>query len=297
MRISARQIELFQMAYAMRSARRAAEALNVSQPSISRAVSEIETELGVMLFDRSGRKFEPTSAGHSLHRFVQRHYRGLDRIHESAHAISDGAGGYLRLAALPSIADTIAVPAIGRLMARFPELRIDLEILGERDCLTSLRAGKSDCAIISSDPRDTNLATEILAELTPVVILAKTDALSGNKHVVLSDLTNRDMVMLPAQSPFRIALERDLEKAKTSFQVRCEVRTQTAAAELAALGVGTAVVGKQVLLSVQMEDAVAVPLVTEVSWPVRLVASHAEISSPTMVKLIKELRREAKQHN
>ncbi|MBO6507715.1 MAG: LysR family transcriptional regulator, partial [Roseibium sp.] len=84
MRITARQIELFQMAYRHRSTRRAADALNITQPAISRAITELELEIGVQLFDRAGRKFEPTAAAHSLNKAVQRHYQGLDRVLEAA---------------------------------------------------------------------------------------------------------------------------------------------------------------------------------------------------------------------
>ena len=72
MRISARQIELFQMAYRRKSTRKAAVELNISQPAISRAVADLEAEIGVALFDRSGRRFEPTAAAHSLQEAVQK---------------------------------------------------------------------------------------------------------------------------------------------------------------------------------------------------------------------------------
>ena len=297
MRITARQIELFQMAYSLRSVRRAAEALSVSQPSVSRAVSEIETEIGVQLFDRAGRRFEPTSAGHSLHHFVQQHYRGLDRIHEAAQKIADGAGGHLRLAALPSVADAIATRAAGQLMARHPDLRIDLEVLGEQDCLASIRAGQSDCAIISSIPRDANLACRDIADLTPVVIVPKSDDLAHATRISLADLADKTMVMLPPQSPFRAILEREFDEVGIELSVRCEARTQTALIELVGLGIGVAIVGKDSLEQSRNTNVIALPLSANLKWPIRLVAPAAEIASPTLEKLMTELRGLARRYN
>jgi DNA-binding transcriptional LysR family regulator len=290
MRITARQIELFQMAYSLRSVRRAAEALSVSQPSVSRAVSEIETEIGVALFDRAGRRFEPTSAGHNLHHFVQQHYRGLDRIHEAAQRIKDGAGGHLRLAALHSVVDAIATRAAGRLMARYPDLRIDLEVLGEQDCLASIRAGQSDCAIISSIPRDANMAYRDIAGLTPVVIVHTSDDLARAARISLADLADKAMVMLPSQSPFRTILERAFDEVGVDLSVRSEARTQTALIELVGLGIGVAIVGRDSLEQSRNANVIAIPLSASFKWPIRLIAPTAEIASPTLEKLLSELR-------
>jgi len=140
MRLSARQIELFQMAYRLRSARKAALALNVLQPSISPAVSDLEGEIGTALFDRAGRKFEPTAAAHSLHKSVQKHYQGLELVREAAQLISEGTGGHLRVAALPFVAEALVAKAVGRLMAQFLNLRIDFEILSELNCLAPVKS-------------------------------------------------------------------------------------------------------------------------------------------------------------
>lgn len=56
MPITAHQIELFQLVYRHRSNCKAAEAFNISQPAISRMVADLETEMTVVMFDRSGRK-------------------------------------------------------------------------------------------------------------------------------------------------------------------------------------------------------------------------------------------------
>lgn len=139
MRITARQIELFQMAYRHRSTRRAADALNITQPAISRAITELELEIGVQLFDRAGRKFEPTAAAHSLNKAVQRHYQGLDRVLEAAEKISSGTGGLIRIATVPAVADTRIAVASGRLMARYPDLRFDVDVLGEQASVSADR--------------------------------------------------------------------------------------------------------------------------------------------------------------
>lgn len=289
MRISARQIELFQVAYNLRSARKAASALHISQPSISRAVAELEAEIGAALFDRSSRKFEPTAAAHSLYKSVQQHYRGLERVREAAQLIVEGSGGHLRLAALPAFAETLAAKAIGQLMARHPDLRIDLETLSEQGCLASIRAGKSDCAIISSDPGDANLTFQRLNNIQPVVIIPHSDPLSGQQSISPAQLSEKGLVMLPPLSPFRTAVEHMFDQAGVSFFIRAEARTQAALVELVSQGVGRAVVGKESLKFAPPGKVNALRLDAKLIWPVRVVASAADFDAPIIRNLIDEL--------
>lgn len=291
MRISARQIELFQMAYRLKSTRRAAEALHIAQPAISRAVAELETEIGVALFDRSGKKFEPTAAAHSLHKAVQQHYQGLQRVLDAAQQISSGIGGLIRVASVPAIADTRVAIAAGKLMAEFPDLRFDVDVMSEQASLTALREGKVDCAIISSDPGEPSMKTTVLADLKPVVILPKDDPHAGLVEIAPSHLGYAPLIMLPIDSPFRQAVERMFNDAGASFETRAEVRTQSALIWMVSQGAGRAIVDEAALDAAIGANVVRLPLKADLRWPIRAVTTSANRNAPGLAKLIEELQR------
>ena len=275
MRLSARQIELFRMAYRHRSTRRAAEALNVSQPAISRAVSEIEREMGVALFDRSGRGFEPTAAAHGLHQAVLRHYQGLDQVREAARTIAAGFGGHLRVATIPSVADSRAAPAAGILMEEHPSLRIDLDVMSENGALSALRAGQVDCAVISSDEGDPNIAATRLADISPVVIVPRKDPLSGRKRISVAELASEPLLLLPTDSPFRRAVDLMFDRKGITCRVRAEARTQTALVRMVAQGAGRAIVDREILNVSGDSGAIRLALDTDMVWPIRLATLSA----------------------
>lgn len=291
MRITARQIELFQMAYRHRSTRRAADALNITQPAISRAITELELEIGVQLFDRAGRKFEPTAAAHSLNKAVQRHYQGLDRVLEAAEKISSGTGGLIRIATVPAVADTRIAVASGRLMARYPDLRFDVDVLGEQASVSALREGRVDCAIISSDPGDPGLHAVRLADLKPVAILPGNDPFAGGNNITPEELAEVAQVMLPPDSPSRDAVERMFDDARTSFQVRAEARTQSALIWMVAQGAGRAIVDKAALHATPGADVRELTLKARLRWPIRVITTSATRDAPGLVRLTEELQK------
>lgn len=280
MRLSARQIELFQMAYRLRSTRKAAAALNVSQPAISRAVSEIEAEIGVQLFDRAGRKFEPTVAAKSLSDAILRHYHGLDRIIDAAQMISEGTTGHLRIVAIPLVADTIVARAAAQLMADHPQLRIDIDVMGERKCLAAFRSGSADCAVISTDPDDTGFACFLVSEINPMVAISSKDPLSKQATISLAELAAGNMVMLPADSPFRRLTEQGFETAEKSFTVRAEARSQSALLEFVAQGIGRAIVAPTDANHDPNLNFVLRTLRPAMTWPIRIVVAAAMSDAP-----------------
>ncbi len=96
------------------STRQAAQAMHLTQPAVSHAISRLEGATGVLLFDRSHKTLRPTEAGHYLYSEAKFVLDELVRIDEALHSIEQFGGRGLRIATSPALALSYAPDAVRR---------------------------------------------------------------------------------------------------------------------------------------------------------------------------------------
>jgi DNA-binding transcriptional LysR family regulator len=126
----------------------AAQALYVAQPALSRAIRELERELGVELFARSGRGVVLTVPGEAIVRQARIALEATDAIEELSAARGSGRGAELRIAATATLEPELT----GRLLPRFardqPAVRVRVVRCDGREAVgAAVRAGRADLAI------------------------------------------------------------------------------------------------------------------------------------------------------
>src|SRR5579859_1285934 len=99
-----RHIRYFLAVAEQRSFTRAADALHVSQPTLSQQIRQLEETLGVQLFDRSGRTVQLTEFGEVYARHARAALHELDTGQRALHDVADLGSGSLRLAMMPTFA-------------------------------------------------------------------------------------------------------------------------------------------------------------------------------------------------
>lgn len=145
---------------------RAAEALHLTQPALSRSIAGLEAAVGAKLFNRTKQGVEPTAFGELL---LARGGALLDDARELERSIALMRGvdiGELRVGAGAYPSELSVGKAVGRLMMRHPKLRVEVTTTDLRALFGDLLAGKLDLAVVEvslakDEPR---LATEQLPE-------------------------------------------------------------------------------------------------------------------------------------
>jgi DNA-binding transcriptional LysR family regulator len=102
----------------------AARAIPVAQPSLSQAIRALETELGVQLFHRTGRRVRLTSAGEALVAGARQVDRDVSTMRAAVDAVRGLEGGTLDLVALPTLAVAPLAEILGRLRREHPAIAV-----------------------------------------------------------------------------------------------------------------------------------------------------------------------------
>jgi len=173
----------------------AAEALNVSQPSLSAQIAAVEEELGVQLFERGRGGVQVTVKGAE---FLVRAQRILREVEDLRATMSGGMpfGGRLRLGVLPSIGPYLLPRVISLLHQEQPDLRVIVREENTRDLERGLKSGRFDLIISTPEDHPNTRQMRLFTERFWIA-LAKDDPLADDRGAVAAkDLRGRIFLTL-----------------------------------------------------------------------------------------------------
>jgi DNA-binding transcriptional LysR family regulator len=111
-----------------RSFTRAAAHLGVSQSALSHTLRGLEEQLGVRLLTRTTRSVATTEAGERLLRNIGPHFDGIDTELAALSELRDKPAGTIRITSSEHAADTILLPALAKLLPRYPDINVETVI-------------------------------------------------------------------------------------------------------------------------------------------------------------------------
>jgi len=136
---------------------RAAEALHVSQPTLSQQIRQLEDTLGVSLFDRSSRTVKPTDAGLAYIECARRVLMELEAGKRALHDVKDLSRGSLRVAMTPTFMAYLVGPLVRDYVARYPNIHLEVFELSMDDIETGLADDSLDVAIAFDQVRNADI--------------------------------------------------------------------------------------------------------------------------------------------
>ena len=120
------QLEAFLQVATQRSFSRAAEALRLTQPSVTARIQSLERDLGETLFDRNGRGVTLTEAGTAFLPHAQRVLKALHDGRDAIHSLQELEIGTLRLGAAPTISTYVLPGLLKEFRQRYPGLEVSV---------------------------------------------------------------------------------------------------------------------------------------------------------------------------
>lgn len=141
----------------------AARALNASQPTIGRHIAELESQLGVVLFERTGRGLLPTATALRLAESARAMQAGADQLARSVSGAEAGVSGTVRITASQPVACMLLPPLLARMRIELPEVQVELVASNE---VTNLLRREADIALRMVQPTQASLVAKRIGKVT-----------------------------------------------------------------------------------------------------------------------------------
>ncbi|MEZ4318842.1 MAG: LysR family transcriptional regulator [Myxococcota bacterium] len=146
----------------------AGRALGIDPTTVSRRVSALEEELGVVLFRRTGKRWSLTQAGETVLARAERMAAEVRALRHDVDAVAGRVAGRVRVTAIDVVFGAWLVPALPKLMSTHPELSVELFSTNE---YVDLARGQADVAVRLGRPESAGLVVRRVADI-PLVLAA-----------------------------------------------------------------------------------------------------------------------------
>ncbi len=174
---------------------RAAQESGVTQPSLSKQVHALETEVGASLFTRARGNVALTPAGEALLPHARRILADADNARLEIAELVGLRGGRLRLGATPSLCTSLVAPVLRRYRDAYPGVRLHIEEGGSQDLVALLGRGGLDVALIVLPPAGTDPALTAEPILRESLVVARSAELPAEPALSLGALRDEPLVM------------------------------------------------------------------------------------------------------
>ena len=232
----------------------AAKLCNVSQPSLSTQLRDMEEVLGTTLVER-GRGGAPlTPIGDVLAARARIILRDMDAFRTAAREAGQTLAGRIRLGTLPSIGPYLLPLAVRKLHKLYPDLRIVVREENTVDLQSHLEDGHLDVIISTPEDHPAMRSMTLFHEHLYIGVAPDDPLASSNGAVTLADLAGRDLLTLGYGHKLSILVARVAEVAGAQVSSEYEGTSLDAVRQMAAMGGSVAVMPSLYMLSEARED-------------------------------------------
>jgi len=210
MAITVTQLNTFLAVIRGGSVTAAADALMVTQPSVSSAIAALGRELSCELFERSGRGVQLTDAGRAFVPYATDVVGLLEAGRQAAREAGQITARRLQITAVTTAAESFVPPLMRAFSDLHPDIALTLDVGNQQDVLDRIRSHRVDVAIMGRPPADERLAAEPLLSNEIVCITAPDDPIVAERPIEAVQLADRPWLLREPGSGTRALNERFL---------------------------------------------------------------------------------------
>jgi DNA-binding transcriptional LysR family regulator len=235
----------------------AANLLHRSQPAVSRAIQELESDLGVSLFTRHGRRISVSPEGWSLLRDAKSVLESADVLLDRARMLAAGKSAVLRLGAATSTIERVLPPLVNSFREAWPQVELKFTAGSGGEMLDALVRGEVDAVFTRLTASET-LVSRWLFPLHVIAVVPEKHAIARHKSVSVNDLAHHSLLAAPPEFTSRMLFDSACLAARLRPRIVLESHDHNALVALAEVGYGVAIVPSTVAMERHRVKAVSI---------------------------------------
>lgn len=238
-----RQLRAFCTIAKLGTLSRAAEALFLSQPSVSLQLRALEEELGARLIERRRRRVVLTREGQALYELALPLVDGLEGLDQQFRTLCAGlSGSELHIAAGTSTIQYLLPDFVAAFREHHPSVKLQLHNVTGKDGLALLRSDQVDFAVGSMLDVPNDLSYEPVHSYDPMLITPRDHPLAQLREVRLEDLSPYGLILPPQRLTTYRLVDLIFQQRKVPFHVAIEVGGWEVIKRYVGLGLGISIV-------------------------------------------------------
>nr|WP_284502765.1 MULTISPECIES: LysR family transcriptional regulator [unclassified Caballeronia] len=257
-------MQAFRAVVELGSFRKAAEAVNISQPALSRRIDKLEEALGVRLFERTTRSVTLTTVGRAFAPSAEQLLDDLDVALLGIRDVSSSRLGHVTIACVPSVAYYFLPSAVASFHRRFPRIRVKLLDASANEVLSAVISGEADFGVSFMGSQESEVDFKVLLQEQFVAACRRDHPLARKKRVTWNELYEHEYVSVDKTSGNRLLLDQALSAVSPRAPSVCETRHVTTMLGLVEAGLGVAAVPSMAMPGRNHHILTSVPLIDPV---------------------------------
>jgi LysR family transcriptional regulator, transcriptional activator of the cysJI operon len=240
-----RNLEIFVKVADLGNMTAAAQSLYIAQPTVSQAISEIESHYGIKLFDRLAKRLYITESGKQLLSYA-RHIIALDEEMELAMKDPEKSG-ILKVGASMTIGAELMPKIASGFQEKHGELRIHAVVRNTADIENLILRNDIDFALVEGIVHSKSIIAEPFMDDELALVCGKSHALYGIRSVTLEELLKHDFVVREQGSGTRELFESAMISKNAAWNISWECSGSDSIKSAAAGGLGIGVISKRLV--------------------------------------------------
>ncbi|MDK1376789.1 MULTISPECIES: LysR substrate-binding domain-containing protein [unclassified Sinorhizobium] len=235
-----RQIEVFYAVMTNATASRAAEVLRISQPAVSKAIQELERDIGFALFRREKGRMFPTAEGQMFFREVEGSFSGLVHLKSAAARIRDFGSGEIRVASLSALSTNVMPRALRGFQAKHPNVAITFQAQMSSVVKDLVASGQFDVGLAADEIDVAGVDARPFARYQAAIAVPSGHRLESNDVIRPRDIDGEAFIALSPEDTTRRSAESIFlnENIKPKMVLETPYSTTVCAMVQAGIGIG-----------------------------------------------------------